>query len=332
MAEEPMAMTTTRRVRPHLLQRLSIGLASLLVLSALHPATALLPAPGLHPPPALASPAGAGNPHELGTVTWLRDWDMAATRSRADGRPLFVLFQEVPGCATCVGFGQGALSNPRLVEAIETLFVPLAIHNNKPGADKQVLDRFGEPAWNNPVVRFTDADGNDWIPRKDGVWSEGELVRRMVSALEKSGRAVPAWLRVAADEIDVDDRRRLYLSMHCFWEGEARLGAMEGVLATRAGFLEGREVVEVTYDAGRIEASRLVAEARQRGVTGDAWESLTVPFREAPTSDQKRHLAGTRWEKAPDLTPLQSARINSALADGKDPSAYLTPRQAAALK
>ena len=275
--------------------------------------------------------AAAENPRELGQVTWLRDWDAAAARSQASGRPLFVLFQEIPGCATCVGFGQGALSNPRLVEAIETLFVPLAIHNNKPGADRVVLDRFHEPAWNNPVVRFVDADGQDWIPRKDGVWSEGELVRRMVAALDKSGREAPAWLRVAAAEIDVADQQILYLSMHCFWEGEARLGSIDGVLATRAGFIDGREVVEVTYDAGHLDADRLITEAKRRGVAGEVWRGGKVPFREAPASDQKRHLSGTRWKKAPDLTPLQAARINSALADGEDPAVYLTPRQAAGL-
>ena len=67
---------------------------------------------------AIPRPASAAeNPRELGQVSWLRDWDTAAARSRVDGRPLLVLFQEIPGCATCVGFGEGALSNPRLVEA-----------------------------------------------------------------------------------------------------------------------------------------------------------------------------------------------------------------------
>lgn len=279
-----------------------------------------------------ATLAAGGNPRELGRVSWLRDWNEAAARSRAEGRPLFVLFQEIPGCATCVGFGQTVLSNPRLVEGIETLFVPLAIHNNKGGADQVVLERFGEPAWNNPVVRFMAADGKDWIARKDGVWSEAEVARRMVAALDASGHAAPEWLHVVADELDVDDARHLYLAMHCFWEGEARLGSIEGVLATRAGFIDGQEVVDVTYDAGHLDAATLIAEADRRGVAGKAWRDGDPGFREAPPSDQKRHLSGTRWEKAPDLTPLQAARINSALADGKDPAAWLTPRQAAALK
>ncbi|MDZ4804010.1 MAG: VPGUxxT family thioredoxin-like (seleno)protein, type 2 [Candidatus Eisenbacteria bacterium] len=270
----------------------------------------------------------AANPRELGDVTWRRDWDVAAAESRRNGRPLLVLFQEIPGCATCVGFGDGALSNPRLVEVIETLFVPLAIHNNKPGADRVILERFREPAWNNPVVRFLDADGNDWIPRKDGVWSEGALSRRMLAALEKSGQPAPGWFRLVVEEIDADDPQRLYLAMHCFWEGEARLGTLDGLLATRAGFIDGKEVVEVTYDAVRLPADRLITEARKRGVAGESWTGNQVPFREAPASDQKRHLSGTRWESVAHLSPLQAARINSALASGAPAGPFLTPRQA----
>ena len=43
-------------------------------------------------------------------------------------------------------FGRDVLSNAQLVEAIETEFTPLLIHNNKPGKDAEVLRRFGEPA------------------------------------------------------------------------------------------------------------------------------------------------------------------------------------------
>lgn len=271
----------------------------------------------------------ADHPPELGEVRWLRDWNAAAAELRRAGIPLLVLFQEIPGCATCIGFGDGALSNPLLVEAIETLFVPMAIQNNKPGVDKALLDRFHEPAWNNPVVRFLDADGTDWIPRKDGVWSEGALSRRMLTALDRSGHPAPSWFRLAVEELDPERPQTLYLAMHCFWEGEARLGSIDGVLATRAGFIEGREVVEVMFDAARLPAERLVALARERGVASEIWASGKVAFREAPASDQKRHLSGTRWSKPGLLTPLAAARVNAALADGANPLSYLSPRQAA---
>ncbi len=34
---------------------------------------------------------------ELGNVDWLRDWDTAAAQSKSSGKPIAVLFQEVPG-------------------------------------------------------------------------------------------------------------------------------------------------------------------------------------------------------------------------------------------
>lgn len=36
-------------------------------------------------------------PIELGSIAWLRDFDAAATRAKAENRDLFLLFQEVPG-------------------------------------------------------------------------------------------------------------------------------------------------------------------------------------------------------------------------------------------
>ena len=47
----------------------------------------------------------SASPTELGRVDWLRNYDEAAEASRASGKPIFLLFQEVPGCATCVNFG-----------------------------------------------------------------------------------------------------------------------------------------------------------------------------------------------------------------------------------
>lgn len=39
----------------------------------------------------------AGQPKELGKVAWIRDHDEALVRSKKTGKPIFLLFQEVPG-------------------------------------------------------------------------------------------------------------------------------------------------------------------------------------------------------------------------------------------
>jgi hypothetical protein len=39
----------------------------------------------------------AGNPVEVGTVKWGRDYDAALAAAKESGKPVLVLFQEVPG-------------------------------------------------------------------------------------------------------------------------------------------------------------------------------------------------------------------------------------------
>ena len=73
--------------------------------------------------------ARPSQPVEVGVVRWQRDFDAALAKSRTSQKPVLVLFQEVPGCAGCQTFGKTVLSNPLLVEAIETEFVPVVVYN-----------------------------------------------------------------------------------------------------------------------------------------------------------------------------------------------------------
>ena len=79
---------------------------------------------------------------ELGKVSWYRDFDQAIALSQKQNKPIFVLFQEVPGCLTCRNYGKGVLSHQVIVDAIEQNFIPLAIYNNKGGKDRTVLNRY----------------------------------------------------------------------------------------------------------------------------------------------------------------------------------------------
>jgi len=139
-------------------------------------------------------------PIEIGSVNWGRDLDKALRLSGETGRPVFLLFQEVPGCSGCQDFGKTVLSNPRVVEAIESEFLPVLVYNNRGGEDRRLLERFNEPAWNFQVVRFLDPEGRDIIPRKDRVWTVRHLASRMIEALQVVGRPVPDSLRALAEE------------------------------------------------------------------------------------------------------------------------------------
>jgi hypothetical protein len=139
------------------------------------------------------------NPVEVGLVNWGRDLDKAFIISTETGRPVFVLFQEVPGCGGCQDFGRTVLTNPLIVKAVEEEFLPVLVYNNRGGKDRELLERYNEPAWNYQVVRFLSADGRDIIPRKDRVWTTGELAARMIEALQAANRQAPAYLLTLAE-------------------------------------------------------------------------------------------------------------------------------------
>lgn len=281
-------------------------------------------------------------PIELGTVKWHRNFDEAIALSTKYEKPIFLLFQEVPGCTTCRNYGQNVLSHPLIVEAIETLFVPMAVYNNKGGADAEVLAQYKEPAWNNPVVRIVNADKQNLVPRVSGNYSQLGVVQAMKQALKKEYKAVPGWLDLLEQELRAEIRgtEMATLAMYCFWTGEKELGKLEGVVETQAGFMGGREVVQVKFDPEltsfhdvlesakavqcasevftqnrkqQIEAAKIIGKTAQEG-----------PFR--ADHQPKYYLARTAYRFVP-MTQLQAARVNSLIGQGKQPDTWLSPTQ-----
>lgn len=289
----------------------------------------------------------ADNPTELGRVNWQRDYDAAMSRAREAGKPVFLQFQEIPGCATCIDFGESVLSHPLVVAAIEEEFVPLAIYNNRDGRDAEILNQYNEPSWNNPVVRFVDADGNDVIPRKDAVWSTHGIATRMIEALEAADRNVPGYLRIAHAETQPKaPLERATFAMHCYWEGEARLGGLDGVIATQAAWLDGKEVVEVHFDPRKISYKNLLEAAQTMQCASTVFarsdeqyhtaqqlaEGNTIRTNEASRAatepDQLSHLQQSPLRYLP-LTPMQAMKANAAIrtSDIDTLRHWLTPAQ-----
>ncbi|MDX6766558.1 MAG: VPGUxxT family thioredoxin-like (seleno)protein, type 2 [Candidatus Methylacidiphilales bacterium] len=296
----------------------------------------------------------AARPEAVGKVAWLRDLPRALALSKKTGKPVFLLFQEVPGCAGCRQFGRDVLSDPEVVRAVEQHFVPLLIPNNQPGGDAEVLRRYDEPSWNYQVVRFIDAEGRDLIPRKDRVWTTPELATRMVASLEKAGRDADDGLRRLAGlrlsgkagktEKATPDRgrERVAFAQACFWTGEMRLGQIEGVVRTEAGFFQGREVTLVEYQPDAISLGDLVREALARqcaesifvasesqkkaaleAAEGRSVGLLDASYLRAPESDQKKQIQGTSAEGRV-LTADQATKVNAFIrSDPARAAAYL---------
>ncbi|CAN5659856.1 hypothetical protein BH11VER1_BH11VER1_36560 [soil metagenome] len=285
--------------------------------------------------------APTAQPEEAGRVSWGRDLDAALLSSKQTGKPVFALFQEIPGCAGCKQFGRDVLSNPLLVSAIETDFTPLLIHNNKPGKDAEVLQHFGEPAWNYQVVRFLDANAKDLIPRKDQVWDTNGIAERMIEVLTKAKRPVPAYLLLLAAEQSARLKQAVF-AMGCFWTGEMKLGQIDGVITSQAGFMNGREVTLLSYDPSAITLPQLINAAEKVDCANAVYVSeaelpsakasrlsagVIAGYSVAPVSDQKKQLQGTPAAGLL-LSPAQATKVNAWIrVDGEKALSFLSPAQ-----
>lgn len=275
-----------------------------------------------------ANPFPGQQPEELGKIRWIRDLDLGRTESERSGKPILLLFQEVPGCSNCTRFGNTTLSHPLIVEAIETLFVPVCIFNNKGGKDAAVLKLFGEPAWNNPVVRIVRPDNQDIVLRMPNFNSALQLVNGMRRALDLSGKTAPKYLELLEEELAAREAglQTATFSMYCFWTGEGIFGAIPGVIETEPGFQDGKEVVKVQFDPSVVSRADLEKQTRPQSITAC---SKNEGFRtdRAP----KYYLAQTDYRFIP-MTSLQAARANSLVGRRQLPDDLLSPRQLSVLK
>ncbi len=271
-----------------------------------------------------------GEHTELGDVKWYRDYDLALEESKRLGKPVLILFQEVPGCATCKRYGDGVLSHPLLVEAIQESFIPLAIFNNHKGADAIILKQYGEPSWNNPVVRIVDHTGADVTDRIAGKYTHQQLLSGMIDALEQSNQKPPLYLELLQDEWSQNTLSSATYSMYCFWSGEAQLGSLDGVKSVESGFQGGREVVRIQYDQDEIQSPDLDAFAQDHSMS--KMKSSDSPSQQSQSSfrySAKDHLYQLRHSpyRSVPMTDLQKVRVNAALYARQNPQQYLSPQQ-----
>lgn len=284
-----------------------------------------------------------GNPQELGLVKWERNYETALKKAKEAKKPVFILFQEVPGCSNCTRFGNDVLSNPLIVDAIEQEFIPLCIYNNKDGEDAKVLKKFNEPSWNNPVVRIINSDEKDLTIRM-GDFHPNEIINGIVSSLKAEKIKVPVYVSSAQKQTNAiySVNETVYFSMYCFWAGEVKLGGLEGVTETTSGFMKGREVVEVKFNPAVVSFETLTKKASELECTDKCFvinkkqketaSKVLGPVRVEdsdlfkPDKEVKYYLSKTAYKFVP-MIPIQRIQVNIALYNGKDPNYFLSPSQ-----
>lgn len=283
-------------------------------------------------------------PEELGKVNWHRDYQKALKLAEKEQKPVLILFQEVPGCSTCRNYGNNVLSHPLIVEAIETLFVPLAIYNNKGGADAKVLKAYKEPTWNNPVVRIVNDKEYELVPRLGNNYSAQGLVNNMLKALDYNNQVAPAYLEILGEELSATKKgiETATVAMSCYWSGEGKLGQIDGIVGTQAGFMGGKEVVKIAYNPEILPYDDLIQKAQKSQCANHVYTENKVQQNAAQSilssnkvsskkqfrlaHDPKYYLSRTHYQYVP-MTPLQATRANSLVGNRKSPDAILSPRQ-----
>ncbi len=240
------------------------------------------------------------------------------------------------------------MSQPLLVEAIESSFIPVLVYNNKK-EDEQLLKDFNEPSWNNPVVRYLNHDAKDLIPRKDRVWATDAIAQQMIAALKANKSKVPEYLQLF--ESKSAKTEKAIFAMHCYWEGEGNLGQIPGVKNTRSAWLRSQEVVEVDFDPAVVDYKTLLQKAQEMKCASTVYATNPKQFetakslvkdkakqigdketsRVAKLSDQKYYLRNSYYKFLP-LSLAQSTKINAALMPGredreKNANRFLSPRQ-----
>ncbi|KXO88987.1 hypothetical protein AXK60_19275 [Tsukamurella pseudospumae] len=145
---------------------------------------------------------------------------------------------------------------------------------------------------------------------------------RVTTALETSGSAVPEWFAVVRGDLLIEAglATRVHVETPCFWSGETSLAQFPGVITTNAGWIDGDEVVEVHVDPASISLDEFDRLAREEIFA----RTDKGPFR--LDRQPQFYLEKSPWRAVP-MTGAQRTAVNLAVAYGRDPAPYLSPRQ-----
>ncbi len=269
-------------------------------------------------------------------IPWHESLSLALAESKSSGKPVLAILRDTPACANCQSLQREIARHPLLAEAVANEFIALKLYRHH--------DQ-GPTATSNPLL-FLDTTGKPLLPHLGHTQSIHDLAASMIQALKVAQRPAPNYLRAVSLELDTTKHKQAAFAMFCYWVGEYELGQIDGVIATEAGWLEGREVTLVRYHqdhltlptlarkAAEVKCARKVfapTASEQREIATST--RLTVGtlddrYRIAKPSDQKKQIQHWNLSGISDLTPMQLTKINAlAPDDPKRALEWLSPRQ-----
>ncbi len=279
------------------------------------------------------APKRADNPLR---IPWHEALDVALAHSQTSGKPVLAIVRDTPDCANCQAFQRDIAANPLLAEAAADEFIALKLDRSQDHG----------PVTDSHNLLFLDATGQRLLPHTGRAQSTHDIATRMIHALKAAHRPVPPYLSAASLELDTAKHKQAAFAMFCYWVGEYELGKIDGVIATEAGWLEGREVTLVRYHQDHVTLPDLARQAAavkcaRKVFAPTALERREVAettrlkvgrlddrYRIAKPSDQKKQIQ--RWDLSgvSSLTPMQLTKINALAPDDPTRSlAWLSPRQ-----
>lgn len=260
---------------------------------------------------------------ELGRVSWYRDYDEAIILCEKEKKPILLLFQEIPGCSTCVNYGRDVLSNPLMVEIIENEFIPLAIYNNIHGKDAEILKKFNEPAWNNPVTYIIDCNGKSIVNKVANNFSPFTLYQKIVEVLALLNKEIPLYFKLLEKDLKINfgATKQAVYETPCFWSGETTFAQHHAIYATMPGFIGSREVVTIEFDESLVTKKELDSFAIEQGFfLIDKSVNLRID------KDPQYYLKKTNYKYLP-LSSAQKTMVNFSIPYKQNPEQYLSPKQ-----
>ncbi len=269
-------------------------------------------------------------------VSWLQDLEQAKQVSEKTGKPMFVHFV---ANETDKHLGEQLRTSPLLVECIEQCFVPVSLEIS----DSALAKKLDLQNAKSPIVRFLKTDESIIGEKNAELATNAALLDRLTDVLTVVGVAVPKFVAFAKPPSSGSTETAEF-AMHCYWEGEAKLGSVAGVYSTRSGWRDGLEVVQLSYSPQVVDYQTLLKMAQSfdcaskvfahtdkqfevaQKLVGHKAAKAIGPMRDAKSSDQKYYLAHTNWKHLP-LTELQATKLNAAAKFKKSAAGILSPRQ-----